>query len=503
MTLEAWDTVRSVWSLFVTLAVPAWGVSICGSRQFTKTFPRESWWTRLVFFSWTGVVIALWWFLPAVFLSLFWVTIGILFLFFCLGVRWRIKSHGSPPGRLSILDGVRALARRDYYLHNFERHGAVFKMSQYGQPTICVLGLDRIEKLIKGHSEFLGPSTLPISKSVEGRFLRYMPSEAHQLYGRIFRRAMSGPFVSTQTRQIDRICEKHLQSLEGHESSPYPALQTIARHSLNYLLLGFDPETVDGKRFDELARGFAKAGIGWSLVRRDRQALDEMRRILATKFETDVSRLAGADKTTEETSVLVRLRQQDSAMPDGVCLDNLIVMHRIASGNVSSLLAWLLYRWATEPSIVAEIAAEQSETRESILRLFLNETLRTSQSEYLYRRVVREFEFEGHRYPRGWLMRGCVWESHHTTDSIDEPTQFRLRRGSSDYDRRQFSPLGMGAHACNGGDVNELICLAFLKQLFRTSDIRVNHAEPLQRQMRHWSHWQPNHEMLVRYERVA
>lgn len=497
--LITWFSSQSVWPLLVSLLLPAWLASVSASPQFTRSFPREGWCTRLVFLVWCGLVLGSWWYLPAAHPWLLLLVIGVWALVLFLDLRQRINAHDSPPGRLSVLDGVRALAHREYYLRNFERYGPVFKMSQYGQPTICVVGLERIEKLIKGHSKFLGPSTLPISKSVEGSFLRYMPPETHMFYGRLFRRAMSGPYVPAQARQIENICASHLQPFAGHESSPSPALQAIARRSLNHLLLGFDVDTVEGKRFDESAREFAKAGIGWSLVRRDRQALDEMRQMLVDRAESDAANL----ETADGTSVLMRLRQQDSTMPDRVCLDNLIVMHRIATGNVSSLLSWLLYRWVTEPSIVAEIRAEHPETRKSSLRLFLAETLRTSQSEYLYRRVVREFEYEGYRFPRGWLVRGCVWESHHTTKAIAEPTEFRLRRNASDYDRRQFTPLGMGAHACNGGDVNELICLAFLNQLLHASDLRVTSANPLQRQMRHWSHWRPNFGMRLKCKETA
>ncbi len=498
-----WIPVNSFWSLLATLIAPAWMASVCGSARFAKVFPHEAWFTRLIFLVWSSVVIASWYCLPVLLPWLLLLAVGTWTVIFCCDLRGQRAARGTPPGRLSILAGVRALADRDYYLRNFERYGPVFKMSQYGAPTICVLGQERIEKLIKGHSGFLGPSTLPISNSVEGTFLRYMPKVTHAFYGRLFRRAMSMSFEPSQVRQVDRICESHLASLAEHKSSPYPELQSLARRSLNHLLLGLGAETPEGQRFDELARGFAKAGIGRSLVHRDRQVFAELRRILAEKVEMDAADIARDADAADGTSVLVRLRQLDPAMPDRVCLDNLIVMHRIATGNVSSLLVWLLYRWATEDTIVSEIRAEPSDTRESLLALFLAETLRTSQSEYLYRRVVKEFDFEGYRYPSGWLVRGCVWESHSRTDAIDDPARFQLRRGDADYDRRHFIPLGVGSHACNGGGVNELICLAFLKQLLCAADVRVTCAEPLQRQMRHWSHWQPNYAMRVNCGGIA
>ena len=487
-------TDQSFLALVTTIVVAAWLASVCGSPTFTRTFPREGRTVRLGFLGWFGVSMGSWWYLPSALPWLLLVTLGLGGIVALVDFRSRRNAHDSPPGRLSVLQGVRALARRDHYLREFDRHGVFFKMSQFGQPTICVLGLERIGRLIKGHSDYLGPSTLPISRSVEGAFLRYMPPETHAIYGRLFRIAMSGPFASTHSDRLDHLCSRHLQRFSTNESSPYPALQSIARRSLNCLLLGFDADTEEEARFDELAQKFSKAGISRSLVRRDQETLAEMREMLLEKVDSSE---IGPDGIAG-TSVLARLRQQDSTMPDRTCLDNMIVMHRIATGNVSSLLSWLLHRWASESAITAEILAEDPEEREASLRLFLAETLRTSQSEYLYRRVAREFEFEGHRFPKGWLIRGCVWESHRTAEGLEEPARFRLRRAAASPNRRQFTPLGMGAHACNGGEVNELICLAFLKRLAHTPDVRVTDADPLQRQMRHWSHWQPNAAMQLR-----
>lgn len=483
------------WILVV--AVPIWVGRICLSPRFAATFPREARWAWGTGLAWCLAVVLCCLWMPAT-LPLF-VAAVVLGWAALVGLDWRSRrdSHGTPPGRLSVLDGIRALVNRDYYLRNFERQGPIFKMSQFGAPTICVLGLDRIEKLIKGQASSLGPSTLPISNGVEGNFLRYMAPETHGVYGRLFRRAMSGPFSDRQTGGVAEICRNQICPLVGTEGDPFPVLQAIARLSLNHLLLGLDATSDEGQRFDQLARGFASAGIGWSLGRRDQRSLEEMRQILNVQVERQS---AAEGNTATPPSVLLQLRQQDPQMPDRVCLDNLIVMHRIATGNVSSLLGWLLFRWGTESDIVAAVRAAPAGEIPALLRTFLLETLRTSQSEYLYRRVAQEFEFDGHRFPRGWLLRGCVWESHRTSPVIAEPWQFRLRGEPLAYDRRHFTPLGMGAHACNGGDINELICLTFLEHLQQMSRVHIRNGEPLQRQTRHWSHWQPNLAMRVTLE---
>jgi cytochrome P450 len=195
--------------------------------------------------------------------------------------------------------------------------------------------------------------------------------------------------------------------------------------------------------------------------------------------------------------VLARLRQIDAAMPGRTCLHNLVFMHKIATGNVSSLLLWLLHEWASHKDVVARIRACEGDEQTVVLDAFLSETLRLNQSEYLYRKVAREFEYEGFRFPRGWMVRFCVWESHRTTDGLARPDRFELRLGQDDYSRRHFLPFGMGRHACNGIDINKAICRTFLQSLATSFDVAVTSADPVQRQMRHWSHWQPNREVMA------
>ena len=58
---------------------------------------------------------------------------------------------------------------------------------------------------------------------------------------------------------------------------------------------------------------------------------------------------------------------------------------------------------------------------------FLSEELRLSQSEYLYRRVMEDFTFEGFRFPRGWMVRSCTSESHRFDSPLPAAEEFRLR----------------------------------------------------------------------------
>jgi cytochrome P450 len=359
--------------------------------------------------------------------------------------------------------------------------------------------MERIHRMMQDHSDVLAPSPLAFAQSVMGSFLRYMDDETHSRYGRLFRRAMAGEATSEDAKFVGQLCDRELEGMStAGPVSPIQPLQRMARGSLSRVLFGFDESGESSRRFDELATLFARASIGQAVRRSDRQMLREMERVLVGQLnDLEVSgRACGTN-----APVLARLRQIDSAMPDRTCLDNLVFMHKIATANVSSLLLWLLYEWATQKDIVARIRDREGGDRLVALDAFLSETLRLNQSEYLYRKVAREFEFEEFRFPRGWMVRFCIWESHRTTDKLVHPDRFELRLGRDDYDREHFSPFGIGRHACNGVDVTKTICRIFLRSLAARYDVAVTHADPFQRRMRHWSHWQPNRKIIATLER--
>jgi hypothetical protein len=103
------------------------------------------------------------------------------------------RSRGWPAGSLGIGASLDAIDNRDYYLEQAARHGPIFKMSQFGRPVLCVVGLARGRQLLQDHRASLGPATLPYNKFVGIGMLRYIPRESHHTEGPLFRRALATP----------------------------------------------------------------------------------------------------------------------------------------------------------------------------------------------------------------------------------------------------------------------------------------------------------------------
>ena len=131
----------------------------------------------------------------------------------------------------------------------------------------------------------------------------------------------------------------------------------------------------------------------------------------------------------------------------------------------------------------------------------VKETLRLAQSEYLYRRLLEDVEFDGMTLPKGWLVRLCVRESHRSERVFENPTDFdpdrflRKKIGATEY-----TPFGYGAHGCNGIALNDIVCRAFLQTLASGFDWTITQDGPLERGFRHWSHWQPSSALRIQMQ---
>lgn len=477
--------------LFSAVLPPAWAACVFLRPPFPAMFGGQALWPGGLCAAW-GIAAAVFGVLQPATLLLSAPAGAALAIFMSRGrLAAALAQERLPPGRMAFAAGVRALASRSFHLRTFSRLGPVFKTTQFGVPVICVAGMDRICRLMRGHAADLGPSPLAFMKSIKGNFLRYMDDETHSRYGGLFRRAMAGVGDAGTEAKLGEACSSFLAALaERGPCHPGTGLRLLTRSSLDLLLFGFGGDDARSREFGDLADQLYPADIGRPLSPADRRLINRMAAILAVQAE-EAHRGDGAP-------VLAKLRALDPGMPDRVCLENLIVMHKIGTNNVSSLLLWLIHWWGARPEVVAQVRARQGGARAAALSAFLHETLRLGQSEYLYRKVTRSFDFEGFRFPAGWLVRSCIWESHRTTSDLEEPGEFRLRLGPEDYARDHFAPFGMGRHACNGVEATECIGLSLLAVLADGYDVEVRGAEPPQRLMRHWSHWQPNRAMTVR-----
>jgi len=470
-----------------------WTLVPMATRGLARLFPRVFALLAGLLLAWCAGVVLLAVYAPAILHPLLLVMAVAL----AMSVFRARASHGAarglPPGSLSLRGSIEALVDREFYRKRAARWGPIFKMAQFHQPVVCVVGLAHGRRLLHEHGQALGPSPLRFSREIEGGFLRYMDDGRHARYGPLFRRALSADVMDQSAPVVEDAIRRELASAatDARQTrgsvAPDACLERIVTGAFLRALFGVAAEE---KAFDDLMhalRPLRSLGLSDRPTASTRAAVGELRRLL---------RDLHGDRSRAPVCALTELTRLDPQMPDDTCLDNLVFIHKITSSNVVGLLRWTLVMVSEHPRWLARLRSElQSGTPggpPTLADRIVMETLRLSQAEYLYRRLTSDVAFEGFVFPSGWLVRICVWESHRMEAAFADAGRFDPDRFlGRDCPRASYVPFGADRHACNGVALTNLICRSVLQELTRAYDWRVAGHEPLQREFRHWSHWRP------------
>ena len=170
-------------SLLTALAAPAlWALA---STAFRRIFPYDAARIAVAVCVYVGVFVILAVYEPTWLLAPAAIAGGVgAFLLWRGWPQYGVAS-GLPPGSLWPLP-VRPWSNPAFFADQAERHGQIFKANQFGQPMVCIVGLERANQLLLENGARLHPPPLPFSRFIEGGYLRYLPEETHLHYRRLF-----------------------------------------------------------------------------------------------------------------------------------------------------------------------------------------------------------------------------------------------------------------------------------------------------------------------------
>ncbi len=439
----------------------------------------------------TGVVFALWRGLL--------VPVAVIATIAAALATWRARPNwgvqrGLPPGSLSLSRSVRALAHRGDALDQANRFGPVYKAAQFSGPVVCVHGLERGQRLVREHRSSIGPSPLAFTQQLMGGFLRYMDDDTHDVYGPLLRRAMSRAVTDEAAPVARAVIRRELSGLDTKSVPPGPVLDGVCYVTLRYALFGIASDSSLAEPFDQAFEEFAERAILHPRDRRTLAALDSLRELVGRQIE----HLGSTERPVP--CALVELHTLDASMPDPTCIDNLIFMLRIGGSNVSSLMSWMLEMLGTDDDWRRRLSGWSGtcdERQPDLLDAYVMEVLRLAQSEYVYRRLVDDVEFEGFRLKRGWLVRICVWESHRDPAVFEDPATFTDRFWGNRHPQTEYCPFGFDRHACNSVGITSMLARILLEEVVADDTIEIHPAGTVSRDFRHWSHWRPGPGLAV------
>jgi cytochrome P450 len=479
------------------------------SRELAALFRKQQRWLAGVLLGWLLVVGILAVLFPAILHVL---TPIVLSLGAALAWRSRVdfgKLRGLPPGSLSLTHSLAALTDRNHYLEQASMHGAIFKMSQFHKPVICIIGLETGFRLFREHRNAIGPSELPFNRVVTGGFLRYMDDQLHSRYAPLFMKALAMKNLASSTPRISAICQQTLSQLardcgdsDSSAVAPGAYCKQLTFNALLLVLFGLSKEMPEYHEFVKAYSGLKPYPLSSAIPRKAQRSLQQLRQFLST-YTIGLPEPGPAD---QRSSTLREMQKIDPEMPDEVCIDNLLFILKIASDNVSSLLQWILKMLVDNPGWMElnRLDDDQPSTmgKNALADRVVDETLRLSQSEYLYRVLTKDVSFQGFTLPQGWLIRLCVWESHRSCPAFDQPEQFKPDRfAEREFSSSEYAPFGYGKHACNGAQLARLIAREFTRVLSSDFKLEAEADSSVAHDFRHWSHWRPGSNFKVKLTR--
>ncbi|MFN0179952.1 MAG: cytochrome P450 [Gemmatimonadales bacterium] len=419
-----------------------------------------------------------------------------------IALWWRARPtygrrRGWPPGSLGIAASIDAVGDRDFYRTQARRHGPVFKMSQFGRPVVCVVGLARGREILQGQGESLAGAPLPYNRFLPKGMLRYMTAEDHRREAAIFRSAFAGIGVTNAEAAARAGCRRILAELAAASSRAPEGVRVTdywaewAADALARLLFGVEPGDPRGARLDGARRQLELERTGGRRRRLHTESVFES----ATETLRELGR-----EPVPGTALSGLLATDPAAIDDPTRIRNLFLTYRLGTSDLTGLLDWVVAKLAAAPEWADRVRRAPrtpgppngSQPSDLASRIVL-ETLRMEQSEYLYRRIVRPITIAGYAIPAGWLLRICVQESHRDPAVFPDPDRFDPDRFvDRTYSRAEYAPFGIDTHGCLGVTMVHFLGRIFVEELCHGYQMRVTHDGALERGSRHRHHWRPS-----------
>ncbi len=430
-----------------------------------------------------------------------------------LAAWWRARpSYGRrrrlPPGSLGIGVSLDALERQGFYLEQARQFGPVFKTSEFGNPVICVVGLSRIRAILAEHAEcFAGtPFTRPYNRFIPRGVLRYMDRSTHQQYAPPFRSTYGGLELNRASPVLRTIFGTHLHRLAadgppgGEGVLVHGYIRRAMLEAIGFVLYGLHPgnpslDTLE--RWMPVLNAPIHRSRGWQ-----RRTTDAMR-VLGKVLKDQASQptpLPGGFRPALRALV----GTNPAALEDPTVAGNFILIAKIAHGDLTGLHMWIFkklcehaealepIRRGLDPTPVVPGAESNPAVR------IVKETLRMEQSEFLFRAVVRAFDYQGLRIPRASRVRFCIQESHRDPEVFPDPDRFDPDRfARRTYSREEYAPFGLDAHGCMGSEMAHFLGGLFVEELARFDWRVTDDGPPEMTGNRHRDHWRPSSKLRV------
>ena len=414
-------------------------------------------------------------------------------------------ARGLPPGSLGLARSLDAITDEDFYAKAATQWGPVFKMSQFHRPVVCIADLATGQELLDTQPDAFVQTAWGFNPLVPGGYVEFMDGDLHARTRQRFAGGFREDVLSDSRANIVAVIRRELasfgQTANSREASPEAMLDHIAFACVLRIVLGVESSD---PRAATLAQLFAALDRSVDTVLPPPSSVRSAFREIVHHV-SGIARASDSGPDSKGRSVLSEAMRDDAGfLDDPTLVGNLVLMVSNGRDILRGVLRWALKMIAEHDQWVRDLRAVAAETpastitSDTLTNAFVLEVLRTHGSPYVYRVVARTVWLGPFRIPKGWLLRLCVREAHHSAAKFPEPARFNPGRfAAHGQQQAALCPFGHGPHACLADQLTIYVATTLVRELALGFDTRiVNDGQPENRN-RHWQFWRPSRQLRI------
>nr|XP_043623003.1 taxadiene 5-alpha hydroxylase-like [Erigeron canadensis] len=433
-------------------------------------------------------------------------TILIYVYFFSRGKRY---SGRLPPGSLGLpligqsfelLEALKTDKVDEWCRKKIAKHGLIWKASLFGYPTVVLHGV-KANKFVFTCDENILTNTQPpsINRMLGINNILELTGDDHKRVRGAFVSFLKIDFLKQYVAKVDEEIQAHLM-MHWHgkdEVQVQSLMKTLTFNMICSLLFGIERAKREEflPLFQDIIKSFLAFPVNLPFFQFSRGL--KSRKKLVTLLVDLIQEKRDALNKQKELQVLnphadlitslLSFRDEDNSitMSDDEIIDNIIIAMVAGHDTTSVLLTFLVRILANNDSIYSNILQEQEEiskckasgealTWEDLTKMnytwrVASEMLRLNPPVSLtFRRVAKDFEYEGYIIPKGWQVMLFPPVTYMDDSIFQNPTLFdpaRFEKDSPPPPPFSLFPFGAGRRMCPGMEFAKIETLAMIHYL--------------------------------------
>lgn len=414
----------------------------------------------------------------------------LLFLLPLYLILRRKTSKQLPPGSfglpiighsLSFLRAMHTDTVEQWFQRRIKKYGPIYKLSLFGTPGVFIRGQAANKFIYTCDSDTVVPHQPPSFKMICGeRNILELNGEEHKRIRGALMSFLKPEVLKQYVGKMDEEIRKHLE-IHWHGKQKIkvmPSMKTLTFNIMSSLLFGIE-QGASRDALIELIQQISNGSVSlpinipFTCFHRGLQARAKFRTMIMDLIKQRRAALKNETALPQQDLItcLLNIQNNDNSiiLSDEEIVNNVIVL-MIAGHDTSSILITFLIRLlATDPTVYATISKEQEEIAKNkasgklltwndlanmkyTWRVAL-ETLRIYPPVYgAFKKVLKDFEYEGYTIPKGWqiVLASCMThmdEQNFPDPSKFDPTRFEKQASIPPY---SFVAFGGGPRICPG-----------------------------------------------------